>query len=81
MSAVMATVAGLETRLAGTDAVSRAVLTNVVVRAIPFHCTTAPVAKPPPLTVSGNAESPPIPTATGFGLKVAMVGTVAWDSL
>src|SRR5919108_5503681 len=44
--------------LAGMLAVSRMSLTNVVDRALPFHCTVEPATKPPPSTVSVNAGLP-----------------------
>jgi len=44
--------------VAGIDAVICALLTNVVTRLPPFHCTIAPDAKFEPLTVSTNAWPP-----------------------
>src|ERR1017187_7288788 len=44
--------------LAGTAAVNCVALTNVVVSAAPFHCTTEPETKPEPFTVNGNAPAP-----------------------
>ena len=49
-------------------------LTNVVVRAVPFHRTTEPETKPSPLTVSVNAGPP---TAALFGDSDVSVGTLA----
>ena len=46
--------------LAGIAAVSCVALTNVVVRAAPFHCTTEPETKLLPLTVSVNAGPPAV---------------------
>ena len=42
-------------RLAGTEAVNCVALTTFVTRDVLFHCTTAPVRKPVPLTVRVNA--------------------------
>ena len=64
---------------AGTAAINCVALTNVVVRATPFHCTTAPVTKPEPLTVSVNAALPAIAVVcpsdprTGTGLLIVNV--------
>ena len=44
--------------LAGTAAVNCVALTNVVVSAAPFHCTTEPETKPEPFTVMVNAPAP-----------------------
>src|ERR1017187_7106879 len=44
--------------LAGTAAVNCVALTNVVVSAAPFHCTTEPETKPEPLTVKMNPPAP-----------------------
>src|SRR4030095_15012844 len=46
--------------LAGIAAVSCVALTNVVVRAVPFHCTTEPETKLLPFTVSVNAGPPAV---------------------
>src|SRR5437867_1127306 len=56
---------------AGMAAVSRAVLTNVVVRAAPFHCTVSPRRKLPPFTVSVKAAPP---TVALFGVSPVIVG-------
>src|SRR4030095_9495748 len=45
---------------AGIAAVSWVALTNVVVRAAPFHCTTEPETKLLPFTVSVNARPPAV---------------------
>jgi len=45
-------------------------LTNVVVRLLPFHFTTAPLTKPEPVTVSVNAGSP-TPAVNGVRLMMA----------
>jgi len=62
--------------LAGTDAVSWVVLTNVVVRADPFHCTVDPTRKPDPLTVSVKA-GPPAAAELGERLEREGVGAAA----
>src|SRR5262245_64273918 len=46
--------------VAGIAAVSWVALTNVVLRAAPFHCTTEPETKLLPLTVSVNAGPPAV---------------------
>src|SRR5262249_40429715 len=46
------------------DAVTCVLPTKVVVRATPFHCTTAPDTKPLPLPVNVNA-APPAPALPG----------------
>ncbi len=43
-----------------TDAVSCEALTKLVVRAVPFHCTTEPFTKLLPFTVRVNAKSPTV---------------------
>src|ERR1035437_10546046 len=43
---------------AGTAAVNCVALTNVVVSAAPFHCTTDPETKPEPFTVTVNPPAP-----------------------
>jgi hypothetical protein len=45
--------------------------TNVVVRAVPFHCTFEEDTKLEPVTVSGNAAPP---AAAELGFKDAIVG-------
>jgi hypothetical protein len=60
---------------AGTDAFSCVELTNVVARPAPFHCTTAPLRKLVPFTVSVKA-GPPAPVAAGLRLVMVGVGTV-----
>lgn len=54
-------------------AVNCVALTNVVVRALPFHRTTEPFTKPVPLTVNVNAASPAC-AEVGFTLVIAGVG-------
>src|SRR5262249_32365328 len=56
MEAVPATVMSL----AGIWAVTRVLLTNVVPRGDPFHCTTDPGTKPEPSIVSVKAGPPAI---------------------
>jgi hypothetical protein len=51
-------------KLDGTAAVNCVLLTNVVARADPFHCTTAPDENPLPFTVS---VSPGPPAVALFG--------------
>ena|ERR1039458_1309829 len=43
---------------AGTAAVNCVALTNVVVSAAPFHCTTEPETKPEPFAVTVSAPVP-----------------------
>ena len=75
-SSVTVTVAepGLATALAATGAVNCAALTNVVVSAVEFHCTTAPETNPEPLTVS---VKPAWPAVAGLGLRKVIAGTGA----
>jgi hypothetical protein len=58
-------------RLADTDAVNWLALTNVVVRADPFHCTVDPLTKPDPFTVRVNAAPPAV---AEFGLRLDSEG-------
>src|SRR5438552_16680242 len=58
--------------LEGMAAVTCVPLTKVVVRAAPFHCTTAPETKLLPLTVSVKAAPPAVAL---FGTRVVRVGT------
>ncbi len=58
--------------LAGICAVSWVLLTKFVVRLAPFHRTVAPLTKPAPVTVSVNAEPPPLAEA---GFKPLSVGS------
>lgn len=60
---------------ADTDALNCVELTTVVARPVPFHCTTAPLRKLVPFTVSVKA-GPPAPVAAGFRLVMVGVGTV-----
>src|SRR5579871_3665115 len=52
-------------------AVRVVLFTKVVVRALPFHCTTFPLTKPDPLTVRVKA---PLPAAAVFGLMPLVTG-------
>jgi hypothetical protein len=60
-------------KLAGTAAVNCVALPKVVVRVAPFHRTTAPEAKPVPLTISVNAAPP---ATAVFGFSDVMAGGV-----
>jgi hypothetical protein len=75
-SSVTVTVAepALATALAATGAVNCVALTNVVVSAVEFHCTTAPETNPVPLTVS---VKPAWPAAAELGLRKVIAGTGA----
>jgi hypothetical protein len=64
-------VPGVVTSLARTVAVNCVELTNTVPRGLPFQFTTAPEAKPLPVTVIVNAG---LPAVIVFGLRDAMVG-------
>src|SRR6185295_7604194 len=55
----------------GMLAVTRVALTNVVVRAAPFHSTVAPLTKFAPSAVSVNAGPPAVAV---FGVSVVRVG-------
>jgi hypothetical protein len=57
--------------LAGICALSWVLLTKFVVRFAPFHCAIAPLTKPAPVTVSVNAEPPPL---TRSGIQAAERG-------
>jgi hypothetical protein len=57
---------------AGMAAVNCVLLTNVVVRFEPFHCTVEVMRKLVPFTVSVNAGPP---AAALFGLRVVTVGS------
>ncbi|MGA2113575.1 MAG: hypothetical protein ABSH56_02355 [Bryobacteraceae bacterium] len=58
-------------RLAGTAAVNCVALTNVVARAVPFHCTVHPLTNPDPFTVSVKAFPPAV---ADEGLNVPSIG-------
>ena len=58
--------------LAGIAAVTCVALTNVVVRAVPFHCTADPETKLLPFTVSVNAGPPAVAL---LGDRVVSAGT------
>ena len=68
---VTVTVPGAAIRLAATCAVNCMEFTKVVVSAVPFHWTTAPEAKPVPVTVKVNAGPPAV---AEFGLSVVITG-------
>jgi hypothetical protein len=59
-------------RLAGTVAVRLVALTNVVVNAVPFHCTVAPETKFVPVTVKVKSEPP---ASADAGERLPIVGT------
>ena len=59
---------------AGTAAVTCVPLTNVVVRFVPFHCTTAPLRKFVPFTVSVKPAPPAVAEA---GVRLVIVGVGA----
>jgi hypothetical protein len=63
-------VPALASRLAGTAAVNCVELTNVVVSAVPFHCTVDPDAKPVPKADSVNAA---LPATAEPGLRLVTV--------
>jgi len=63
---------GIATSLDEMAAVSCVLLTNVVARAPPFHCTVAPETKLEPFTVSVN---PGWPAAALVGKSDAMEGS------
>ncbi len=75
LTAVTLALPGAAIRLAGTIAVNWVALTNVVVRAAPFHCTVAPERKPVAFTVSVNAD-PPAGVEAGFRLVITGVGAL-----
>src|SRR5947207_2937648 len=58
-------------RPAGTSAVNCVGLTNVVFKAVPFHCTVDDAAKPTPLIV--NVSCGP-PAGARFGLIESIAG-------
>jgi len=73
------------TSLAGMTAVSRVVLTNVVVRLLPFHCTTEVETKFEPFTVK-EKDCPPASTAEGdkeliLGTGLLIGGLWLWPAL
>jgi len=71
-------VPALARRLAGTAAATWVALTNVVVKAVPFHSTAASVPKPVPFTVSVN---PGLPAAAVVGLIEVIVRGVAFATV
>ncbi len=71
LTAVMLALPALAIRLAATAAVNCVELTNVVVSAVPFHCTVAPERKPVPFTVNVNAAPP---TVADAGLRLVITG-------
>src|SRR3984893_1733790 len=72
LNTVTGTVPELAMSIAGTAAVNCAALMNVVVSATPFHCTTDPLTKLLPFTVSVNVA---LPTAAKFGASDVSTGT------
>ena len=68
---VMVAEPAVATRLAATGAVNCVALTNVVVSAVEFHCTTAPATNPVPLTVSVKLAWP---TVALLGLSEVIAG-------
>jgi hypothetical protein len=80
---VIAAVPELAMSAAVIAAVNCVALTNVVVRALPFHCAVDPLMKLVPVNVSVNA-APPAPVdvgeidvsvGTGFGAVIVNVST------
>ena len=71
---VTAAVPGEAMLLAGIAAVSRELLTNVVVRFDPFHLTVELETKFVPLTVKANAG---LPAAAALGLMLVSIGAEA----
>src|SRR5437762_293802 len=65
------TMAAASRSVDGIAAVSWVALTNVVVRAAPFHCTVLPLTKPVPVTVSVNAA---LLISALLGLRPVSVG-------
>src|SRR5262245_62120173 len=64
--------------VAGIAAVSCVALTNVVLRAVPFHCTTEPETKLLPFTVKVNAGPPAVAL---FGDSEVNAGAVTDESM
>ena len=64
--------------LAGIAAVTRVALTNVVVRAVPFHCTTDPETESLPFAVSVNAGPPAVAL---LGDRVVSAGAATDESM
>ena len=65
-------------RVAGTNAVNWVLLTNVVAKLVPFHCTVEPSTKLTPFTVS---VKPLLPAWTEFGLRPVMNGMLVGKSV
>jgi hypothetical protein len=59
---------------AGTVAVNRELLTNVVVSAVPFHCTTEAGTNPVPLMVTLKLVPPGVVAAGTGGLLTNGIG-------
>jgi len=74
LATVTCAVPAAATSVAGMAAVSWVALTNVVVRAAPFHFTVAPLTKLVPVTVRVKAG---LPAWALFGDSAVMVGTGA----
>jgi len=78
-STVIESVPAVAMSLAEIVAVNWVLLTKVVARALPFHCTTEPESKFVPVTVSMNAAPPAVvlvsesEVAVGAGLLMAKV--------
>lgn len=72
---VTAAVPGDAIKDAGTAAVSRLLLTNVVASADPFHVTCVPLVNPDPFTVNANAAVPAI-ALCGEMLEMAIEGVI-----
>jgi hypothetical protein len=64
-------------RLAGTAAVNRVALVNVVASGEPFHCTVSLETKPVPVTVSVMA-GPPAVAELGAMAVMARDGVIGW---
>jgi len=81
LNTVIGTVPVVAMSPAGTAAVIDVALTNVVVRAVPFHCTTEPLTNFVPVTLSWNPAPPKIlkvgksDVIVGTGLAMTSVNT------
>ncbi len=72
LNTVTAALPAVVRSLAGIVAVREVALTNTVDRAAPFHCTTEPVIKLEPVTVS---VKPGLTAAAELGLRAVTAGT------